>query len=125
QVFTPPGNESELGFTYPVAMYDHDEGNAISGGYEYWGDDIAEMEGKYLFGDIVQGRLFYVETADLERGKLAPIQAWQVSFEREVQNLVKLSGSNRVDLRFGRDHEGEMYLFTKADGKVYKMIGAK
>ncbi|MEX2568288.1 MAG: PQQ-dependent sugar dehydrogenase [Cyclobacteriaceae bacterium] len=125
QVFTPPGNESELGFTYPVAMYDHDEGNAISGGYEYWGDDIAEMEGKYLFGDIVQGRLFYVETADLERGKLAPIQAWQVSFEGEVQNLVKLSGSNRVDLRFGRDHEGEMYLFTKADGKVYKMIGVK
>lgn len=30
-----------------------------------------------------------------------------------------------MDLRLGKDADGEMYLFTKADGKVYKMVGIK
>ncbi|MEJ0033608.1 MAG: PQQ-dependent sugar dehydrogenase [Bacteroidota bacterium] len=45
----------------PVAQYDHDEGNAISGGNEYWGAKIKPLIGKYIFGDIVKGRVFYVE----------------------------------------------------------------
>lgn len=123
QVFPLPENDAELGYTYPVAMYDHDEGNAISGGYEYQGSEIPELKGKYLFGDIVHGRLFYVETADLERGSQAPIYEWKVSYEGNSIPLSELSGSNRVDLRLARDRDGEMYLFTKADGKVYRMTG--
>lgn len=121
QVFPLPENDAELGYTYPVAMYDHDEGNAISGGYEYQGSEIPELQGKYLFGDIVRGRLFYVETAELERGSQAPVYEWNVSYEGSSRPLSELSGSNRVDLRLARDKAGEMYLFTKADGKVYKM----
>ena len=30
----------------------------------------------------------------------------------------------RVDLHFGMDAEGEMYLLTKADGKMYTITGA-
>ncbi|MFC4872219.1 PQQ-dependent sugar dehydrogenase [Negadavirga shengliensis] len=121
QVFPLPEDDEKYGYTYPVAMYDHDEGNAISGGYEYWGTHVPALEGKYLFGDIVQGRLFYIHTAELQRGSHAPIYEWRISFEGKVQSLVELCGSKRVDLRFGRDHEGELYLFTKPDGKVYKM----
>jgi hypothetical protein len=121
QVFRLPEDDEKYGYTYPVAMYDHDEGNAISGGYEYWGTHVPALEGKYLFGDIVQGRLFYLHTAELQRGSHAPIYEWRVSFDGRVQSLVELCGSKRVDLRFGRDHEGELYLFTKSDGKVYKM----
>ena len=39
------------GFTYPVAMYDHDEGRAITAGFAYHGR-IAALRGKYVFGDI-------------------------------------------------------------------------
>lgn len=124
-VFPLPENDAELGYTYPVVMYDHDEGNAISGGYEYWGNEVPALKGKYLFGDIVKGRLFYVETADLERGKQAPIYEWTVNYEGTSTPLTELAGSNRVDLRLARDHAGEMYLFTKADGKVYKMVGTQ
>jgi hypothetical protein len=33
--------------------------------------------------------------------------------------LQALCGQNRVDLRFARDEKGEMYIFTKPDGKIY------
>ena len=38
-------------FTYPVAIYDHDEGRAVSGGFAYYGR-IAALRGKFVFGDV-------------------------------------------------------------------------
>ena len=39
------------GFTYPVAIYDHDEGRAVTDGFAYHGR-IAALHGKFVFGDI-------------------------------------------------------------------------
>ena len=61
----------------------------------------------------------------LEIGKQAPIYEWTVEYQGVSVPFSKLSGSRRVDLRLGKDANGEMYLFTKADGKVYKMAGTK
>lgn len=36
----------------------------------------------------------------------------------------QLSKSDRVEIRFGMDSHGEVYIFTKADGKVYKLARA-
>jgi glucose/arabinose dehydrogenase len=124
-VYPLPEDEGEYDYSYPVAMYDHDEGVAISGGYEYTGNQVPELKGKYIFGDISNGRLFYLETEDLEIGRVAPIKEWQVSFRGKTVDLVDLTGNKRVDLRFGIDHEGELYLFTKSDGKVYRMANAR
>ena len=104
-------------------MYDHDEGNAISGGFEYWGSVVPKLEGKYLFGDIVRGRLFYIETDKLSYGSTVPLYEWQVKLDGAIKSLEDLCGSKRVDLRLGRDAAGEMYIFTKADGKVYRIVG--
>lgn len=121
EVFKLPPNDSTFHVTYPVAQYDHDEGSAISGGYEYWGSEVPGLNGKYIFGDIVSGRLFYVETKDLKLGSQAPIHEFQVMVGGQVKNLPQICGNNRVDLRFGRDAAGELYLFTKPDGKIYKI----
>jgi glucose/arabinose dehydrogenase/cytochrome c2 len=123
-IYPLPQDDKKNNFTYPVAMYDHDEGNAISGGFEYTGEHIPELKGKFVFGDIVQGRLFYVEMADLKKGNQAQIKEWQVSFEGRIQTLKELTGAGKVDERFGRDSEGELYITTKPDGKVYKLISA-
>jgi glucose/arabinose dehydrogenase len=123
QVFSAPADDADWGFTYPVAMYDHDEGNAISGGFEYWGSSVPGLEGKYLFGDIVRGRLFYIETDKLAFGSTVAISEWQVKLDGEIKSLVELAGTKRVDLRLGRDASGELYIFTKADGKIYRIIG--
>ena len=124
KVYALPANDSIYKITYPVASYDHGEGNAISGGYEYWGSAAPMLKGKYLFGDISKGRLFYVEMADLKLGSQAPIKEWRISLNGKTLTLAELCGHQRPDLRFGRDGKGEIYLFTKADGKVYKLATA-
>lgn len=119
-----PPDDSNYHITYPVAEYDHDEGKAISGGYEYLGNDVPALKEKFLFGDIPSGRLFYIDLADLKQGKQAAIREWKVSIKGEQKSLVELCGDERVDLHFGRDARGELYLMTKADGKIYRVISA-
>ena len=122
-VYPLPADDAEQHFTYPVAQYDHDEGKAISGGFEYTGTSLAPLKDKFLFGDIPSGRLFYIEISDLRQGSQATIHEWRVSLQGQIKTLVELCGSDRVDLHFGRDSHGEMYIMTKADGKLYKMTG--
>lgn len=122
EVFALPSDDETYGITYPVAQYDHDEGNAISGGYEYWGMKVPALEGKCIFGDIVSGRLFYVDMKDIQLGRQAPIKEFRVSLNGEIKDLAEICGNMRVDLRFGRDADGELYLFTKPDGKVYRIV---
>jgi glucose/arabinose dehydrogenase len=124
KVYALPADDSLFNITYPIAEYDHGEGKAISGGYEYTGNAIPALKGKFLFGDIPTGRLFYVNVKDLQKGKLATIKEWHVSINGTIQNLKKLCGSDRVDLHFGRDANGEMYIMTKADGRLYLLTGA-
>ena len=115
-----PANDKELNINYPIAQYDHDEGNAISGGQEYTGA-IAELKDKYLFGDVVNGRLFYIETKNLQPGKQKKIFEWQISVNGKRKTLRELSGADKVDVRFGKDHKGEFYILTKPDGKIYRL----
>jgi hypothetical protein len=121
-VYTLPADDAKNNITYPIAEYDHDEGNAISGGFEYWGTSIPDLKGKYLFGDIVKGRLFYINMSDIKLGSYAPINEWQITMNGELKILSELCGANKVDLRFGRDSEGDIYIMTKPDGKVYKLV---
>lgn len=123
-VYPLPANDSINKFTYPIAEYDHDEGLAISGGYEYWGKTIAPLKGKFMFGDIPSGRLFYINMDDIQQGKQAVIQEWGITIKKIPKTLKQACGSDRVDLRFGRDAQGELYVLTKADGRLYKITSA-
>ena len=124
KVYPLAKNDSIYKITYPVAQYDHDEGNAISGGFEYESSDIPQLKGKFLFGDIPSGRLFYVDVTDLKQGSQARIKEWSVSMDHNIRTLKEICKNDRVDLHFGRDSKGELYILTKADGKVYKLSGA-
>ncbi|MES1222512.1 MAG: PQQ-dependent sugar dehydrogenase, partial [Bacteroidota bacterium] len=123
-VYALPKDDSSYHITYPVAEFDHDEGKAISGGFEYTGNAIPQLKGKYLFGDIPTGRLFYIEMADIKLGKQAKIREWKVAVNGTIQTLHKLCGTDRVDLHFGKDDKGELYILTKPDGKMYKIVSA-
>ncbi|MEO8111380.1 MAG: PQQ-dependent sugar dehydrogenase [Ginsengibacter sp.] len=124
KVYPLPPNDSIYKITYPIAEYDHDDGNAISGGYGYQGTRIPLLKGKFLFGDIPTGRLFYIDLTDVKQGKQAPIKEWSVSVNDTIKTLKEICGNNRVDLRFGQDSQGELYILTKEDGKVYKLMSA-
>jgi len=121
KIYPLAANDSIFHYTYPVAEFDHDEGNAIAGGFPYEGHRIPSLRGKYLFGDIPTGRLFYISLADLSPYKMALVKEWFVSLNGKRLTLRNLCGQTRVDLRFAKDEQGEMYIFTKPDGKIYRM----
>jgi hypothetical protein len=83
------------------------------------------LAGKYLFGDIPTGRLFYINMADVKQGKQTPIKEWRISINGTQKTLLQLCGTDRIDLHFGKDSHGELFILTKPNGKVYKLANAK
>lgn len=125
RVYPLTADDSLNHITYPVIQYDHDEGKAMSSGYEYWGKDLPDLKGKFFYADINNGRLFFSRVDELQVGKIAPINEWKVTLNGKPATMDELCGNKRVDLRLGRDGKGELYLFAKPDGKLYKMVKAK
>ncbi|NNF15862.1 MAG: hypothetical protein HKN70_03900, partial [Gammaproteobacteria bacterium] len=118
-VFPLPPNDYLNGYLYPVAQYDHDEGNAIVAGFVYRGTAVPELVGQYVFGDLVNGRLFYVDIDYLVQGRQATIKELNlVDADDEPTSLQALVADTRADLRFGLTEESEIVLLTKADGKI-------
>jgi hypothetical protein len=133
----------DAGYTYPVAAFDHnpppdwnctsDVGHGISGGIVYRGHDVPELRGKYIFGDIVDGRIFYTNEREMKRGgPMAPIYQLMVYDQSGKRvTMADLSGPGsvgdpkRVDLRFSTDAAGELYLIEKANGKIWKVTGTR
>lgn len=125
RLFQLPPDDEANNFDYPVAEYDHDEGNAIIGGYEYWGSSIDVLKGKYIFGDMVNGRLFFVEVDEIKEGERARMKEFQVSLGGKRTSFKQLCNDERLSMRFGRDDEGEIYISTMPDGKIYKLVHGK
>lgn len=121
-LYALPKNEKNTNFAYPVAQFDHDEGNAIMGGFEYTGSQIPQLQGKYIFGEIQRGRIFYVHIKDLKEGSQAKIYECPLSMDGQITSLWKILKDSRVDLRIGQDAFGEIYLFSKVDGMMYKIV---
>ncbi len=85
---------------------------------------MPQLAGKYVFGDIPIGKLFFVNVADPKLGRQATIKKWNITLNGEPTTLAKLSGNtSRIDLRFGMDSKGELYILTKAGGRVYRLVG--
>ncbi len=123
RVYALTTDEPRHKYTYPVVQYDHDEGKAISGGVVYNGTAVPALKGKYIFGDINNGRVFAVETAQLKLGKQANIQEVLLKIEGEEKTFLDLHPKIKPDLRLGEGPKGELFIFTKADGKVYEVVG--
>ena len=123
-VFELPANDDTLGFTYPVANYDHDDGDAIVSGFVYRGSLAPVLEGKFIFGDILHGDIFYVEADSLAFGSQAPIMEVSLQLDGSPITIQGIDPSNRADLRFGFDEDNELYLLEKSRGMIFKVAGA-
>ena len=122
KVYNLQPDESNFNFVYPIAQYDHDEGNAISGGFPFEGN-IPQLKNKYIFGDIVSGRVFYINTNAIESGKQTEILEFELLFNGALSTFKNITSSLKTDLRFGLGTNKELYLFTKTDGKIWKVTG--
>jgi glucose/arabinose dehydrogenase len=126
-----PDNDRDFNYTYPVAQYDHDippgvtefYGIAIAGGFVYRGTAIPELVGQYIFADFgSDGRFFHVPIDELADGKQATIKELRLFEGKNERSFLEMVGKQRTDVRFGIDEAGELYVTSKQDGKVRKIV---
>ncbi len=105
----------------PFAVYDHTDGNAISGGYVYQGR-LKALQNKYVFGDIVKGKLFYV---NIDKSLSdSSIYELFITANNQLTDLKQLDNTKRVHLRIGYDDFAkELFIMTKT-GKIRKVTNA-
>ncbi len=131
------GREKDA-FTYPVAIYDHDEGRAVTDGFAYHGR-IAALRGKFVFGDIQNGRLFATDLTEMKNADdgipqtVAPIEEIQLYVRNASGNRVGVSmrelvdqamgaSISRVDLHISRTGDGELLLTSRQDGVIRMLV---
>ncbi|QDT68396.1 Quinoprotein glucose dehydrogenase B precursor [Planctomycetes bacterium MalM25] len=121
---------------------------AIAGGFVYRGSLVSELRGKYVFanfGSSTQFQDVYAVDVDalqqeddftgLDRASveafLAPIEIVGLlnDSDQPIQmlDLVRQesgnNGQNRVDMRFGIDQNGEVYISSKKTGSIWRFVG--
>jgi glucose/arabinose dehydrogenase len=123
----PPNPENPL-YTQPIFEYDHDEGSAVSGGFVYRGTAIPALTGKYVFGDLVNGRIFYGDAEQIFGGQAALSELRLTEDGVNTLSLLQIINqtpgvtATRVDLRLGQDALGNLYVMNKQDGIVRVLI---
>ena len=125
-------------FIYPVAIYDHDEGQAVAGGFTYHGT-IPALRGKFVFGDVQRGRVFVADVAALKKADdgvpqtVAPIEEVQLYLRdaagmRTDVTLMELiqktlgTKTTRADLHLGRSRDGEIFITSRQDGTIRMLV---
>jgi hypothetical protein len=126
------------GFTYPVAVYDHDEGRSVTDGFAYHGR-IAALRGKFVFGDIQTGRVFVSDLAAMKKADdgipqtVAPIEEVQLYIRDASGKRVDVSMRDlaqktmgkslpRADLHISRSRDGELFLTSRQDGMIRMLV---
>ncbi len=142
QLFTLPAEildgRKKDEFTYPVAIYDHDEGQAVSGGFAYHGR-ITALRGKFVFGDVQRGRLFAADIAAMKKADdgvpqtVAPVEEIQLYVRDASGNRTNVSlpdliakemGAKlpRADLHVSQSRDGELFVTSRQDGWIRMLV---
>lgn len=91
------------GLLLPLIDYGRDQGNSVTGGYVYFGNQVPDLYGMFVYGDYGSGRI------------------WGLRYDGDtVQGpyvLVESSGLNISS--FGQDESGEVYVLDIFAGGVY------
>lgn len=126
KVYAIPANESLSDFNLPAVEMDHEDIAAISNLEEYTGNTLQQLKGKVIFTSISIAQQFYVEESEIEEGSKAKVKEFKISYKGEITTFNELCGQRgRADLRIGKDADGELYFFTKPDGKIYKAVSVR
>jgi glucose/arabinose dehydrogenase len=89
------------GITLPRAVYSHDDGCSVTGGYVYRGTEMPEMVGWYVYGDFCSGKL------------------WAINAEADAGDPVPLADTGLRITSFA-EINGELYLVT-FNNAIYKL----
>lgn len=111
--FGENGSEPRPDLIEPIWEYNHNIGKSITGGVVYRGDRVPQLEGHYLYGDYVSGRIWAL---------LYDFDAKKVVANREID--VTDVGMLPV-ITFGEDEAGDVYYTTQlGGGRIYRFTKA-
>ncbi len=99
----PRHRQVDNGLIAPVAVYGHDEGCSITGGYVYRGKALPALRGQYLYGDFCSGKV------------------WALATEGAAPRTGRLIANVPSPASFGEDSAGELYV-ASYDGKLYRLV---
>ncbi len=88
----------------PTAAHDHTESRSITGGQVYRGERLKNLQGAYVYGDYVTGKIWGLK----HDGK-------QVAWQQEL-----LDSSEDI-ICFGLDTQGELYVVSY-NGAIHRLI---
>lgn len=107
--FGPAGAPARDDLIEPIFEYHHDIGKSITGGNVYRGKALPELNGYYLYGDYVSGKIWALkrdeQTGEVTENRLIP-------------------GENVPVITFGEDEQGEIY-FSDPFGRIFKFAESK
>jgi glucose/arabinose dehydrogenase len=108
----PP--DDHPGFADAIKVYWHDLGMSVTGGNVYRGKAIPALQGWYLYADYSKGTFWGLK---YDGEKVTAEGTLKITNEKEVRPILP-SG-------FGEDGDGEVYVCSHQDGKVWKIVAGK
>jgi len=88
----------------PIAVYSHDEGCSVTGGYVYRGRAVPAAAGRYFYGDYCSGTVW---SLGVENGRAVDVR-------KEGITVPALTS-------FGEDSAGELYAVS-GQGRIYRLV---
>ncbi|MFT7801808.1 HHIP-like protein 1-like [Arapaima gigas] len=118
---------SSLDDVLPIFAYPHKMGKSVTGGYVYRGCKYPNLNGMYIFGDFMSGRMMALQE-DKESGQwnyheICMGRGLTCAFPGLINNYYQYI------ISFAEDEAGELYFMstgipsaTSASGVVYKLV---
>ncbi len=106
--YKPPKNCYKSHLKDPIHVYNHKQGQSITGGYVYRGKTLPLFWGHYFFADYVSEKLWAL-----------PIS--QYTGRAIGKRILILSQIGNIS-SFGEDNNKELYLVEHSKGIIYKMV---
>ena len=104
ECFNPSTGCGEADLEPPVAVYSHEEGCSVTGGYVYRGQRLPSLYGAYVYGDFCSGKI------------------WALRYDgAQVTEHIEVAETDLSISSFGQGREGEMYILS-FDGRIYRFV---
>uniref|UniRef100_A0A8C5GLN8 HHIP-like protein 1 n=1 Tax=Gouania willdenowi TaxID=441366 RepID=A0A8C5GLN8_GOUWI len=118
---------SSLGDVLPIYAYPHKMGKSVTGGYVYRGCEYPNLNGMYIFGDFMSGRLMSLKE-DRDTGTWTYREVC-MGMGRTCAFPGLINTYHQYIISFGEDESGELYFMstgipsaTSPSGVVYKVV---
>ncbi|KAJ8409130.1 hypothetical protein AAFF_G00241510 [Aldrovandia affinis] len=111
----------------PIYAYPHKMGKSVTGGYIYRGCEYPNLNGMYIFGDFMSGRMMALQE-DMQTGlwdyhEICMSKGMTCVFPQLINNY------HQYIISFGEDEAGELYFMSTSfpssispSGVVYKVV---